>query len=93
VLEVAAIEKLLWRAWMAGLKDPNVLDNDVLEEYLGPKKMGLVHFSDIYTTPWAKRDAVTNAQQEWAKETTGAAPAAPAPAAAAGPSGPPPAGP
>ena len=77
VLDVAAIERLLWRAWMAGLKDPNVLDNDVLEDYLGPKKQGLVDFGDIYTTPWAKRDAVTKAQQDWAKETTGAAPARP----------------
>jgi hypothetical protein len=88
VMDPREIERKLWQAWMAGLQDPRVLDNDVIEDYLGPKGLGMVDFGAV-TMPWDTRDAVTKAQKDFSQDTTGALPAAPA-SGSAPPAGPPP---
>ncbi|WP_028062278.1 hypothetical protein [Solirubrobacter soli] len=91
VREPREIERDLWRAWMASLKDPRVLSNSEIKEYLGPKGFGLVDLGEYFTYPWETRDAAERAQKEWAEETTGARPTAPVPGGSAPAPGPPPA--
>ena len=90
VREPREIERDLWRAWMASLKDPRVLANSDIKEYLGPKGFGLVDLGEWVTFPGETRDAVDRAQREWAEETTGARSTAPVPGASAPQPGPPP---
>jgi hypothetical protein len=55
---------------------------DEIEKHLGPKDLKLIDFG-AFTFPWETRDAVTQAQQDTARRTTGANPAAPIPGTAA----------
>jgi Domain of unknown function (DUF4157) len=63
------IEDRLWNAWMASLSGDahNMLDNDVLERYLGPEGKGLFDFGS-YTSDSDTQGAVVDAQKRWLKD-------------------------
>jgi hypothetical protein len=94
VLGHREIEIKLWRAWMAGLQDPRVLENKDIAAHLGPKGFALFD-PDEFAWPWESRTrkAVTHAQKDWAAENLhgpATAPAAGASTATAAPPGAPP---
>lgn len=68
--EPVAIENRLWLAWMASLEGSahNMLDNDVLEEYLGPEGKGLMADFGTYTTDAETADAAAQARRQWLTE-------------------------
>lgn len=60
-------ENHLWTAWMASLtsSDANeMLDNDVIEDYLGPSGKGMFDFGS-YTSDADQAEAVVAAQRRW----------------------------
>jgi Domain of unknown function (DUF4157) len=63
------IEDRLWNAWMANLSGDahNMLDNDVLEKYLGPEGKKLFDFGS-YTSDSDTQGAVVDAQKRWLKD-------------------------
>jgi Domain of unknown function (DUF4157) len=63
------IENRLWNAWMSSLSGDahNMLDNDVLEEYLGPNGKGLIDFGS-YTSDDDTKQAVSEAQVRWLRD-------------------------
>jgi hypothetical protein len=67
-LETAeAYEDQLWTRWMASLitEEANeILDNDEIEKYLGPRGKKLFDFGS-YTFDSEQREAVTGAQRRW----------------------------
>lgn len=62
------VEDRLWTQWMAGLGvQHDMLDNDVLEEYLGPKGKNLFDFGS-YTSDADERGAIAAAQVRWLEQ-------------------------
>ena len=63
------IEDRLWNAWMAGLSGDahNILNNDVLEKYLGPEGKKLFDFG-FYTSDGDTQSAVVDGQKRWLED-------------------------
>lgn len=65
--DVTVIENQLWTSWIAsqtGAGANEMLDNDVIEDYLGPSGKGMVDFGR-YTSDVDQAEAVTAAQRRW----------------------------
>jgi hypothetical protein len=62
--DVKQMEKDIWILWMSSLsKDSNILDIDAIEDYLGPKGLGLVDFG-IYTSDSDENEAIEKAKKQ-----------------------------
>lgn len=62
------VEDRLWTQWMAGLgAQHDMLDNDVLEDYLGPKGKNFFDFGS-YTSDADERGAIASAQLRWLEQ-------------------------
>jgi len=64
--DATTFENQLWTAWMASLTGGSneMLDNDVIEEYLGPRGKRMLDFGS-YTSDADQAEAVTAAQRRW----------------------------
>lgn len=58
------MERDIWILWMGSLsKDSNILDLDEIEDYIGPKGLGLVDFG-IYTFDEDENEAIAKAKSQ-----------------------------
>ena len=61
---VTEMEKSIWIEWMSSLsKGSNILDLDEIEDYIGPKGLGLVDFG-FYTSDEDEDEAIENARRK-----------------------------